>query len=131
MDITLIQLGMKLEHARFLAEAGNSFNASQSCFRLDVREKRQRPANSCLKWPECARDFGAQNRKTIVVTEVEFDDNWFSHGHGSIAGYTSEWLGSTPAGRRPRSDSPCVHRGRAGQETTARTIFYPAEFARY
>jgi len=39
--------------------------------------------------------------------------------HGSIAGYTSEWLGSTPAGRRPRTDSPCVHRGRAGQETTA------------
>jgi len=39
--------------------------------------------------------------------------------------------GRRPQGDAPRSDSPCVHRGRAGQETTARTSFYQAEFARY
>jgi len=41
------------------------------------------------------------------------------------------WLGSTPKGDALGSDSPCVHRGRAGQETTARTSFYQVEFARY
>jgi len=93
MDITLIQLGMRPENARFLAEAANSFNASQSYYWLDTPEIRQRPVNPCLKWPECALDFGAQNRKSIVVTDVRFDDNWFSHGDGitSIVS-TAEWF---------------------------------------
>jgi predicted nucleotide-binding protein len=93
MDITLIQLGIKQEHARFLAEAANSFNASQSCYRLHTAKILPSPANPPLKWPECARDFVAQNRKTIVITDVQFDDNWFSHGDGSTSIVsTAEWF---------------------------------------
>ncbi len=61
----------------------------------------------------------------------------FPKGQGGSGHYLPQGLLrrlARPSGNRhdaPGSDSPCVHRGRAGQETTARTSFYRDEFARY
>lgn len=93
LTVTITLPGIQETHRPFIQEAVASFNACQTYFRLDVAPPSALATSPTLEWPGCTRDFPADSGPQIIISDLPFTDNWFSHTNGRIAFIsTSEWF---------------------------------------